>query len=701
MQINDIKKEIEIIKKSPLRQYLSQMVGISLFEDERGLLEEVDKIVQINKDNLEQKLKLVVLGEVKAGKSTLVNALVHKEVSYTNVLEATANILEIKYSEKDEIVIKRRNKPDIILNSLEELNDIITPNANNQEFFSNISKITVSTNTERLKEITIVDTPGLNTVTLTNEERTENYIMNADVILWVLNAHHLGQSDVNEKIEEVLEYGKPIICVLNRVDEIGDNPQELIEYVDNEMGYMFSQVFAVSAKEAWEGYNKNNISKVKHSNIDTLYEYLVKSVERNADEVQMSAIIDSMSLQLKRDLSIHEKAMVRAKGILDKVDEDIKDLKQFNVEIREIINQKIANWMAREFFEEEKKVLSSCTSNDEFKKLASRYCDNAYVTQLINTKYESINRFISQQWGNATEKLVLKSDVEKLKVATTVDVYNFVHVEKQENTNIMEGAKEGGITAGMFGMGLAGYAAWLGPAAAYVSIGTAATAFVPPLLMAGVIAGGTWKIVTSNRNKINIYHQTDALVLEIKTTIKNKVLIDMNNKLLEASDYYYKCSEKMILDILSQCNISREKISEILSQLETYIIGLKDIVEKHDNRSNTKLNVKQLERHEEISCPVYAKQASELDGANDMNQDIKLDINIRGGVEDRNYSDGVNLNIVEASDSSCCLESILDEYTDTVVENSFNANKDEDSEKHHYEDYYNYTDEKLDDEDLI
>ena len=57
--------------------------------------------LNILKNKLGQAMNVVVMGEVKAGKSTLLNAIVGKKIAPTDVLEATAAISELYYSEEE------------------------------------------------------------------------------------------------------------------------------------------------------------------------------------------------------------------------------------------------------------------------------------------------------------------------------------------------------------------------------------------------------------------------------------------------------------------------------------------------------------------------------------------------------------------------------------------------------------------------
>lgn len=572
VELKELNDKINMLETSPIRQYLKNNNKISLFEDERVILSDIDKIINTNKENLHNPLKIVVLGEVKAGKSTLVNSLIGKKVSYTNVVEATAAILEIKYSKQEKIIIEQKNQEQINLNSLNELDKLMDSNRNNQNFFDNIKKISIFTDTERLKEITLVDTPGLNTVTSENAERTDGYIVNADVVLWILNSHHLGQSDISEKIEEVLDYGKPIICVLNRIDEVNGDASEIIAYVQNEMGYMFTEIFATSAKNAWDGYIEKNSLKVKESNINELYSYIVNNIERNAEQVQIDSIFKSMTVQIMRDLYTHKNTKLKIEEMLATFDEDLRELNEFNNTLKQITNNKISEWIDTKFFETEKQLLLNCDDDKEFINLAKKYSSDEYIRSLINCQYEELNNYILDEWKNNTEQFVKKQIQGELAMPSTINPYSMISPEPiQNNNDVIEGAKQGGITAGAVGLGLAGYAAWLGPAAAYVSIGSAVSAFFPPLLIVGAIGGAVWKLASKDKNKVNRYNQIDALVFEIKSAIKNNVISSMKNNLYQASDNYYNNSSLMIMSILKQCNTSKEQIEKINIELDKYI----------------------------------------------------------------------------------------------------------------------------------
>lgn len=574
MNLNNINHVVEILSNSPLRQYLEGNESRTLFEEERKVLNKIDDIIRTNIANLQNPLKAVVLGEVKAGKSTLINSLIQKEVAYTNVVEATAAIVEVKYNKTENIFIKFKNDEKRKINSLVELNKLMDEKRNNQEFFSKIELISISTNTERLKKITIVDTPGLNTITAENTERTEDYIKNADVVLWVINAHNLGQSDVIDKLEEIMEYGKTIIGIVNRIDEIDGDEDEILEYVQEEMGYIFDEIFTTSAKKAWDGFIQNDNRKIEESNINNLYKFIIDNIESNSEEFQMESVEKSTISQLDKDLYVHKNTKNKLDTMLNKIDEDLKSLNAFNNNLKQITENKMNDWLNGEFFKDEKNILLTCDNKDEYSKILKQYTGSQYIEQIINTQYNKMGKYIMDEWQKRSQQFIERK-IDNVDFSISADIpENTNALQLTSDDEIVDGAKNGGIAAGAVGLGLAGYAAWLGPAAYYVTIGSAVGVFLPPLLIAGAIGGAVLSYLKRDKQRAKHYSQVEVLVKAIKNIVRDDILPDMIDKLNECSDYYYECTSGIISDILSQCNISKEEVEDINNDLSKYIKNL-------------------------------------------------------------------------------------------------------------------------------
>ncbi|NJL49395.1 MAG: hypothetical protein HC929_20565 [Leptolyngbyaceae cyanobacterium SM2_5_2] len=151
----------------------SQIINESLQAyraDLDGLLENVQSLaaainnpdLQLTTYNLRRNINepflFVVVGEVKAGKSSFVNALLEAEVCATDIEPCTDSIQQIVYAE--------------------------------QEFVEQVepSLRKIGRPIPILQDISIVDTPGTNTVIQEHQIITERYIPNSDLTFFVLFA---------------------------------------------------------------------------------------------------------------------------------------------------------------------------------------------------------------------------------------------------------------------------------------------------------------------------------------------------------------------------------------------------------------------------------------------------------------------------------------------------------------------------------
>lgn len=128
---------------------------------------------------------LVILGDFKRGKSTIINAMLGKELAPVSVAPETYTINEISYGEKQSVeavlVTGERvslTKDDISRDRLEE----IMP-----AFPAKVAYLDIRDDAPILKEIRIVDTPGLSDLDDLDRQVTE-YLMNADAIIYVASA---------------------------------------------------------------------------------------------------------------------------------------------------------------------------------------------------------------------------------------------------------------------------------------------------------------------------------------------------------------------------------------------------------------------------------------------------------------------------------------------------------------------------------
>jgi len=188
--------------------------------------------------HLEELFLLVVVGEVKAGKSTFINSLLNAEVCKVGAIPTTDKIHVLKYGdvEKERII---------------------------EEFL-----IEKHLPFEPLRNINIVDTPGTNSIVKRHGEITESFIPRCDLILFTTSVDRPFSQTEREFLGYIVEgWAKKIIFVITKKDI--KEPHELVEindFVTDSVKKFFDfepQIFMVSAKQA---------RKAKEARDDALYE---------------------------------------------------------------------------------------------------------------------------------------------------------------------------------------------------------------------------------------------------------------------------------------------------------------------------------------------------------------------------------------------------------------------------------------------
>ncbi|MCB0653308.1 MAG: dynamin family protein [Saprospiraceae bacterium] len=191
---------------------------------------ELSATVSDLRNRIHDPFMFVIVGEVKSGKSSFVNALLESKREITKVAPQpmTDTIQQILYGEKEEYI-----------NINPFLKRILVP-------------------VEILKEIAIVDTPGTNTIIEHHQEITESFIPASDLIVFVFEAKNPYRQSAWDFFDFIHEdWRKKIIFVLQQKDLLSEDDLQInisgVKEQALKKGIEKAVVFAVSAKQELEG----------------------------------------------------------------------------------------------------------------------------------------------------------------------------------------------------------------------------------------------------------------------------------------------------------------------------------------------------------------------------------------------------------------------------------------------------------------
>jgi len=182
-------------------------------------------IVQGLLRDVREPLLFVVVGEVKAGKSSLLNALFGQDFAKVDVLPATDRVYIFKYGVEERSV---------------EVSPRLTERYEPIDF---------------LRDFNVVDTPGTNTMVAEHQTITEDFVPRADVVLFVFSVVNPWTKSAWELLNFVQKkWLKNIIFVLQQADlrepsEIAVIRRHLQDTAVQRLGFA-PPIFTVSAREA-------------------------------------------------------------------------------------------------------------------------------------------------------------------------------------------------------------------------------------------------------------------------------------------------------------------------------------------------------------------------------------------------------------------------------------------------------------------
>lgn len=243
-----------------------------LNDEDRALLERVKKILQelqdfflsLDKPDLVQQVEslsnhldelflLVVVGEVKSGKSSFINALFGEKLCKEGVTPITDKIHILRYGET---------------NSTRELEPFIVEHL--YPF-------------EPLKNIQIVDTPGTNSLVLEHQKITERFIPKADLVFFITSIDRPFTESERQFLTYIKDlWGKKIVFILSKIDikekEEIEEVTEFIRFNCKELMQFQPLIIPVASKLAFQSRQDKTSEMWQKSNFGELEKYIYETL---------------------------------------------------------------------------------------------------------------------------------------------------------------------------------------------------------------------------------------------------------------------------------------------------------------------------------------------------------------------------------------------------------------------------------------
>ncbi|MGF1590437.1 MAG: dynamin family protein [Pleurocapsa sp.] len=511
--------------------------------------------------NINEPFLFVVVGEVKAGKSSFVNALLQADICKTAADPCTDVIQQIIYS------------PEIFEQPVSQyLRKIGLPN-------------------EILKTLSVVDTPGTNTIVENHQEITKEFIPNSDLIFFVFFAKNPYTRSAWDLLDYVnSEWRKKVVFVLQQADlakpeELAKNQEKLTELAVQK-GIQSPVVFATSVEWEVNGeQDRSGFQEVKNYIQQTLKDGGTKKLKLQGVAKTSEQIIDL----LRKDLLSIQQQLIKDRTVVSKIQTKLlQNKKQSGFELESLINRLLAKYdtitaRVKEDFREQLSLFtlvkgsfavlfrtkkSAPTWMDELKES----CEHELKASLGEISQDGIRHFVggirsllqslvedlhdiqlNQIKTNAIAVNTIESrqeiveDVQQ-KVATLLDDKTFLHSIESVNASVAPRFLGGGAAT------VAGTA--IATLTEIVLLDIIGTAFAGVGLL---FAGGTLVL-----KKRKIIKQFEEKLDSEKARFKRELSTKLNSKL----DIIYEEIERNFVNIYDYVEAEEKKILPLVDRFE-------------------------------------------------------------------------------------------------------------------------------------
>jgi len=275
-----------------------------------------DRLLTVKEHLLSNCFNLVILGQFKRGKTTLINSLIGREILPSSVVPLTSVVTILKHADEVACNIYMQDGSNKIVR-LEELTDYITEKGNPKNI-KDVRCARIQYPSPFLaKGMLLVDTPGVGSTFLHNTETTYEFLDHLDAALFLMSADVPISQVEKELLDTIKGSTQKIFFVLNKIDNL--NPQEIDEIsafnkqVLVEMGFTVQEILPVSAREALRAKAANNEVLLSQSGLPNLEEALNRFLSLEKGNIVLNTAISKIrriTTQILSQIAIEKKTLV-------------------------------------------------------------------------------------------------------------------------------------------------------------------------------------------------------------------------------------------------------------------------------------------------------------------------------------------------------------------------------------------------------
>jgi len=277
-------------------------------------------------------IKVAILGEFKCGKSTLTNALLGKRILPAFGEPTSAVLTEIAKSESDRYFVRR------IKEDGSEVVTDISPGDLADEIMNHEPGKVVHIHLKDIdlldSHVSLIDTPGVNSINDTHDDVTFGYLPFVDVAIVVMDVNTGAPSkSLLEFLDRIpKEEWKKFYFVLNKTDLISPTASKSIKEryrVDlSAHGFENPNLLTLSAKQELDAIDGNSKHGTPTNGVDWLRKTIAKDILAVKEQIAAERANEALRNEARGIVSLLQEILATLQWNAQEFDSQIKSLKQ-------------------------------------------------------------------------------------------------------------------------------------------------------------------------------------------------------------------------------------------------------------------------------------------------------------------------------------------------------------------------------------
>ncbi len=199
--------------------------------------------------DLERPLRVAVVGEFNAGKSSFINAWLGRPVAPVGVVPTTAKTHRLAWAPDPYVRIEYTSGLERVVPHAELTRELAAA--------EDVRRVVIFAPHESLRHVELIDTPGFNSGDDAHADEVSGALSEAHVALWLADASQPLKASERDQMLEIQRLGLPLVVVVNKLDRL--QPEQRGGVLEHVRGALEEQqievkypLLGVSARQAIE-----------------------------------------------------------------------------------------------------------------------------------------------------------------------------------------------------------------------------------------------------------------------------------------------------------------------------------------------------------------------------------------------------------------------------------------------------------------